>query len=200
MTEEDEEKTAFIICQGIFFYSKMPFGLKNARATYQRLVDKAFQKQIGRNLEVYVDDLVIKSRTEKEVIRDIKETFKTLREINMKLNPKLCLWDEEGTFLWYKKCAKKSDFQWTAEAEMAFKGMKQLIAELLMLTAPKEKEELIMYLEAAKDSIGAVLMTKRDGKQVPIYFVSRALQGPEINYTPMVKLILALVSANKRLK
>nr|GEX89159.1 reverse transcriptase domain-containing protein [Tanacetum cinerariifolium] len=53
---------------------------------------------------------------------------------------------------------------------------------------------------AAKEAIGVVLMTERDGKQVPIYFVSRALQGPEINYTPMEKLILALVSASKRLK
>ncbi|GJS58685.1 hypothetical protein Tco_0653469 [Tanacetum coccineum] len=51
MAEEDEEKTAFITSQGIFCYTKMPFGLKNARATYQRLVDRAFQKQIGRNLE-----------------------------------------------------------------------------------------------------------------------------------------------------
>ncbi|GJY52356.1 reverse transcriptase domain-containing protein [Tanacetum coccineum] len=67
----------------------MPFGLRNARATYQRLVDKAFHKQIDRNLEVYVDDLVIKSRTDDEIIRDIEETFKTLREINMKLNPKM---------------------------------------------------------------------------------------------------------------
>ncbi|GJY40219.1 reverse transcriptase domain-containing protein [Tanacetum coccineum] len=57
MAEEDEEKTAFITSQGIFCYTKMSFGLKNAGATYQRLVDKAFQKQIGRNLEVYVDEL-----------------------------------------------------------------------------------------------------------------------------------------------
>ncbi|GJZ14386.1 reverse transcriptase domain-containing protein [Tanacetum coccineum] len=77
----------------------MPFGLKNARATYQRLVDKAFQKQIGRKLEVYVDDLVIKSYTEHEIIRDIEETFKTLREINIKLNPKKCTFGiEEGMF------------------------------------------------------------------------------------------------------
>ncbi|GJT94441.1 reverse transcriptase domain-containing protein [Tanacetum coccineum] len=69
-----------------------------------------------------------------------------------------------------------------------------------MLTAPKGKEELIMYLAAAKEAISAVLMTERDGKQMPIYFVSRALQGPEVNYTPMEKLILALVSASKRLK
>ncbi|GJW21077.1 reverse transcriptase domain-containing protein [Tanacetum coccineum] len=93
-----------------------------------------------------------------------------------------------------KKCTKKSDFQWTAEAEMAFKQMKQLIVELPMLVEPKEKEELIMYLAAVKEAISAVLMTERDGRQVPIYFVSRALQGPEINYTPMEKLILALVN------
>ncbi|GJY70148.1 reverse transcriptase domain-containing protein [Tanacetum coccineum] len=103
MAKEDEEKTAFITSQGIFCYSKMPFGLKNAGSTYQRLVDKAFQRQIGRNLEVYVDDLVIKSRTEEEIIRDITETFKTLRQINMKLNPKKCTFGmQEGMFLGYK--------------------------------------------------------------------------------------------------
>nr|GEX91301.1 reverse transcriptase domain-containing protein [Tanacetum cinerariifolium] len=90
MAKDDEEKTTFITSQGILCYSKMPFGLKNAGATYQRLVSKAFQKKIGRNLEVYVDDLAIKIRTEHEIIRDIKETFKTLKEINMKLNPKKC--------------------------------------------------------------------------------------------------------------
>ncbi|GJU56267.1 reverse transcriptase domain-containing protein [Tanacetum coccineum] len=100
MAKEDEEKTAFITSQGIFCYTKMPFGLKNAGATYQRLVDKAFPKQIGRNLEVYMDDLVIKSRTKDKIIRDIEETFKTLREINMKLNSKKCyLWGRRRDFL-----------------------------------------------------------------------------------------------------
>ncbi|GKF10945.1 reverse transcriptase domain-containing protein [Tanacetum coccineum] len=198
MAEEDEENIAFITSQEIFCYSKMPFGLKNERATYQRLVDKAFQKQIGQNLEVYVDDLVIKNRTKKEVIRDTEETFKTLREINMKLNPKKCAFGmREGTFLGYKVDA---DGLRTAEAEMAFKQKKQLIAELPILTAPKEKEELIMYLAAAKEAISTVLMTERDGKQMPIYFIIRALQGPKVNYTPMEKLILALASASKRLK
>nr|GEV18450.1 reverse transcriptase domain-containing protein [Tanacetum cinerariifolium] len=173
-------------------------------ATYQRLVDKAFQKQIGQNLDVYVDDLVIKSHTKKEVIRDTEETFKTLREINMIKSQKCAFGMREGTLLGYKvdaeglrvcpdkRCTKKSDFQWTTEAEAAFKQMKQLIAELPMLTAPKEKEELIMYLETTNEAISAVLITERDGKQIPIYFVNRVLQGPEVNYTPMEKLILAL--------
>nr|GFA59217.1 retrovirus-related Pol polyprotein from transposon 17.6 [Tanacetum cinerariifolium] len=69
----------------------MPFGLKNAGATYQRLMEKAFEVQVGRNIEVYVDDLVVKSHTEAEMVRDIEETFRTLRKVNMKLNPKKML-------------------------------------------------------------------------------------------------------------
>ncbi|GJT14864.1 reverse transcriptase domain-containing protein [Tanacetum coccineum] len=156
MAKEDEEKIAFITSQGIFCYTKMPFGLRNAGATYQHLVDKAFYKQIGRNHEVYVDDLVIKSRTEDEIVRDMEETFQTLREINMKLNPKKCNFRiEEGMFLGYKvstRGLKKSDFYWIAKAEEAFKQMKQLIVELPMLVALIEKEELIVYLAAAKET------------------------------------------------
>nr|GEW62745.1 reverse transcriptase domain-containing protein [Tanacetum cinerariifolium]GEW62750.1 reverse transcriptase domain-containing protein [Tanacetum cinerariifolium] len=86
----------------------------------------------------------------------------------------------QSFFKTLKKCTKKSDFQCTAKAEMAFKQMKKLIAELPMLTALKEKEQLIINLAAAKEVINAVLMMKRDRKPVPIYFVSRALQD-----TPM---------------
>ncbi|GJS49611.1 reverse transcriptase domain-containing protein [Tanacetum coccineum] len=70
MIKNDEEKTAFHIEEGVFCYTKMPFGLKNAKATYQRLVDSAFKEQIGVNLEAYVDDIVIKSQTEQDIIQD----------------------------------------------------------------------------------------------------------------------------------
>ncbi|GJU53401.1 reverse transcriptase domain-containing protein [Tanacetum coccineum] len=76
-----------------------------------------------------------------------------------------------------KKYTKKGDFQWTTELEAAFKQMKKLIVELPILTTPMEKEELIVYLAAAREAVSAVLMTKREAKQMPIYFVSRALQG-----------------------
>nr|GEU98872.1 reverse transcriptase domain-containing protein [Tanacetum cinerariifolium] len=87
LVEPDKEKTTFHTGQEVYCYTKMPFGLKNAGATYQRQMDKAFDSQIGRNIEVYVDDLVVKSYTEAEMLRDIDETFRTLRKINMKLNP-----------------------------------------------------------------------------------------------------------------
>ncbi|GJZ82179.1 reverse transcriptase domain-containing protein [Tanacetum coccineum] len=96
MAKSDEEKTAFHTIQGVYCYTKMPFDLKNAGATYQRLVDKAFDSQVGRNMEVYNDNLVIKSHTEAEMLRDIDETFLKLRKINMKLNPIKCTFGGSG--------------------------------------------------------------------------------------------------------
>nr|GEU31678.1 hypothetical protein [Tanacetum cinerariifolium] len=132
MAEQDEENTAFHTSHGVYCYTKMPFGLKNASTTYQRLVDKAFDRQI--------------------------------------------------------------------DAKQSFKQLKQHLARLPMLVAPKPKEELIMYLYASYGAISAVLMTERDTIQTPVYFVSRALQAPELNYTPMEKLVLTLVCAAKRLR
>ncbi|GJU10296.1 reverse transcriptase domain-containing protein [Tanacetum coccineum] len=188
MAKEDEEKTTFITNQGIFCYSKMPFGLKNVEATYQRLVDKAFQRQIGRNLELAISEMPQgRAKAEWETSK-FKQVFVKSAEKSLPF------------FKTLKKCTKKNDFQWTQEAEAAFKQMKKLIAELPMLTAPKEKEELIIYLAAAKEAISTVLMTEREGKQIPVYFVSRALRGSEIKYNPMEKLVLALLSASRRLK
>ncbi|GJT88533.1 reverse transcriptase domain-containing protein [Tanacetum coccineum] len=78
--------------------------------------------------------------------------------------------------------------------------MKKLLAELPTLTEPMEKEELMVYLAAAREAVRAVLMTEREAKQMLIYFVSHALQGLKINYTPVENLVLALVHARKRLK
>ena len=74
MDEADQEKTSFVISQGLFCYKVMPFGLKNARATYQRLVNKMFAKQIRRNVEVYVDDMLVKSAREVSHLDDLWET------------------------------------------------------------------------------------------------------------------------------
>ncbi|GKA84192.1 reverse transcriptase domain-containing protein, partial [Tanacetum coccineum] len=102
MAELDEEKTAFHTSHRVYCYTKMPFGLKNTDATYQRLVEKTFENQVGQNIELYVDDLVIKSHTETEMLRDMDETFRTLRKINMKLNPKKYTFGVvEGMFLGY---------------------------------------------------------------------------------------------------
>ena len=78
----------------------MPFGLKNAGATYQRLVNHMFRPQIGRNIEVYVDDMLVKSLDEGKHLDDLQETFNTFRRYNMKLNPSKCAFEvATGKFL-----------------------------------------------------------------------------------------------------
>nr|GEY98638.1 hypothetical protein [Tanacetum cinerariifolium] len=88
MAEEDEEKTDFYTDQDIFCYTKMSFDLKNVNATYQRLMDLAFEYQISQNLEAYIDDMVIKSKTKRKIMADVAETFDNLRRITKKLNLK----------------------------------------------------------------------------------------------------------------
>nr|GEU88642.1 reverse transcriptase domain-containing protein [Tanacetum cinerariifolium] len=231
LAEADEKKTAFHTGQGVYCYTKMPFGLKNAGATYQRQMKKAFEGQVRRNIEVYVDDQVVKSHTEAEMVRDIEETFRTLRKgikpcpdktavvrqlpsprtikevhsLNGKLvslNRFLSKLAEKSLPLFQilKKCIKKSDFHWTTEAEQAFQQLKQHLSELPLLVAPRPQEELIMYLSATYGAISAILMTERGAAQTPIYFISRALQGPELNYSPMEKLVLSLIFVAKRLR
>ena len=80
MAKEDQEKTAFITSQDLYCYKVMPFGLKNAGATYHRLVNKMFSKQIGRNMEVYVNDMLLKSKEELAHLDYLKETFATLKQ------------------------------------------------------------------------------------------------------------------------
>ena len=78
----------------------MPFGLKNAGVTYQRLVNKMFSKQIGRNMEVYVDDMLVKSKEELAHMDNLKQTFTTLKQYQMRLNPSKCIFGvASGKFL-----------------------------------------------------------------------------------------------------
>ena len=103
MDPGDQEKTSFVTAQGTYCYRVMPFGLKNAGATYQRLVNRMFQKQIGTTMEVYIDDMLVKSTTAKLHIAHLFEAFQILREYNMKLNPAKCAFGvSAGKFLGFK--------------------------------------------------------------------------------------------------
>jgi hypothetical protein len=90
LKKEDEEKTAFITPYGVFCYQVMPFGLKNAGATYQRMMQNCLGSQIGCNIQVYIDDMVITTRKEESLISDLQETFDNLNRYKLKLNPTKC--------------------------------------------------------------------------------------------------------------
>src|SRR6185312_9718958 len=91
MKESDQLATSFITPFGMYCYVTMPFGLRNAGATYQRCMLHVFGDHIGRNIEAYVDDIVVKSRKTDDLVADLKITFDCLRAKGVKLNPKKCM-------------------------------------------------------------------------------------------------------------
>ena len=92
----DQEKATFIIEEWLYCYKCTPFELKNVGATYQRLVNRIFKDRIGKTMEVYVDDMLVKSTTMEHHFLDLKETFSDLRLYNMKLNPEKCTFGVEA--------------------------------------------------------------------------------------------------------
>ncbi|GJX57697.1 reverse transcriptase domain-containing protein [Tanacetum coccineum] len=171
MAEVDKDKIAFYTVERVFFYKKMPFGLKNARETYQRLVDKVFSHQIGRNLEACVDDMVIKSTFEKEILKDIQETFERFRSINMKLNPKKCSFGvEEGSFLGH------------LITKQGIKANPSKVKAVTDLDQPRTLKDIQSF-------------------NWKLAALSRFLsKGSELNYPTLEKLVLALVHAVRRLR
>jgi hypothetical protein len=90
LKKEYEEKIAFITPYGVFCYQVIPFGLKIAGATYQRMIQNYLGSQIGRNIQVYIDNMVITTRKEESLISDLAETFDNLNRYKLKLNPIKC--------------------------------------------------------------------------------------------------------------
>ncbi|KAI3758461.1 hypothetical protein L6452_06024 [Arctium lappa] len=102
MYSDDQEKTAFMTDKGIYCYKVMPFGLKNAGSTYQRLVNMMFKEHLGKTMEVYIDDMLVKSKHANDHIGHLKQSFDILREYKMKLNPtKSSFGVRAGKFLGY---------------------------------------------------------------------------------------------------
>ena len=90
MHPPDAKKTAFITLYRLYCYNAMPFSLKNVRATYQRLVTKIFQLLMGKTMEVYIEDMLIKSKECPDHIKHLQETYELLHTYGMKLNPLKC--------------------------------------------------------------------------------------------------------------
>ena len=253
MDPDDQEKTSFVTAQGTYCYRVMLFGLKNAGATYQRLVNRMFQKQIGTTMEVYIDDMLVKSTTAELHIAHLSEAFQILRNYNMKLNPAKCAFGVlAGKFLGFivnhrgieanpdkikavldmpspsgikevqrltgriaalsrfvsrasYKCQPffqvlKKAFQWDAKCEEAFTALKTYLSSPPVLVSPIEGELLTLYLAVSDFSTSVVLVRDKERVQHSVYYCSRALRGAEERYPKMEKLILALVTAARKLR
>ncbi|KAL0420630.1 UNVERIFIED_CONTAM: Pro-Pol polyprotein [Sesamum latifolium] len=165
LAPENRKRVSFITSAGTFCYTTMPFGLKNAGATYQRLLDKIFRHQIGRNMEVYVDDMLVKSKKARDHAKDLEETFSVLRKYKLKLNPGKCAFGVRGgRFLGFMVTQRgieanpskiKAILDMKAPSninEQAFEELNDYLAKLPLLVKPCPGDTLYLYLSATPQS------------------------------------------------
>ncbi|RVX03078.1 Retrovirus-related Pol polyprotein from transposon 297 [Vitis vinifera] len=202
----------------------MPFGLKNAGATYQRLMTKIFKPLIGHTVEVYIDDIVVKSKTREQHDLHLQEVFHLLRRYGMKLNPSKCAFGvSAGKFLGFMVSQRGIEVSpdqvkavietplpgtrksysasqgWTDNCQNALERIKHCLMHPPILSSPIPKEKLYMYLAVSEWAISAVLFRCPSPKeQKPVYYVSRALADVETRYSKMELTALALRSAAQK--
>ncbi|XP_075492469.1 uncharacterized protein LOC142530521 [Primulina tabacum] len=211
LDKKDQDKASFITSGGTFCYVFMPFGLKNAGVTYQRFMNRVFEKQLGRNVEVFVDDILGKSKEVAGSISDLKETFATIMQYGIKLNQAKCIFGvKSGKFLGFlvtdrgievnhekvksvlnmppprsvrDVLRKVQQFGWDEKVERAFQDLKIHLAQLPVLVKPEPGEKLFVYLPNTEYVVSSVLIKEEGSDQKPVYYVSHALRGPELRYS-----------------
>ncbi|XP_022891750.1 uncharacterized protein LOC111406590 [Olea europaea var. sylvestris] len=229
MATEDQKKTSFMADFAIYCYKVMPFGLKNAGATYQRLINKVFVDLIGKTIEAYVligktieayiDDMVVKSKQVDDHITDLEEVFSTLRKYNMKLNPTKCAFGVASgkslgfmiTNIGIEANPDKIQALISMEApkeqkghpkayRSAFQQLKQILAVPLVLAKPKPSDTLFLYLVVSRNTVSGVLVKEKGKVQQPIYYVSKVLLDTETRYNLVEQLALALIVTARKLR
>uniref|UniRef100_A0A2N9GBJ4 Integrase catalytic domain-containing protein n=1 Tax=Fagus sylvatica TaxID=28930 RepID=A0A2N9GBJ4_FAGSY len=207
MSPRDTEKTAFRTPIGNFYYTVMPFGLKNARVTYQRTMTAMFHDMMHCEIEDYVDDIVVKSKTRGDhfarasAIATMKPptTHKELKSFLGKLSyirrfiPGLAA--VTSTFAPLLK--KGAPFRWSTECQQAFEKVQDIMTKLPTVCAPTSGKPLRLYLASNSQAIGA-LIAQEDGDAVeqPVYYVSCTLKDAESRYSGAERSCLALIYAS----
>ncbi|XP_013639686.1 PREDICTED: uncharacterized protein LOC106344943 [Brassica oleracea var. oleracea] len=218
---------AFITDRGTYCYKVMPFGLKNAGATQQRLVNKMFADKLGVTMKVYIDDMLVKSlhAADDMLVKllhaadhlcHLRDCFKTLNKYGMKLNPAKCTFGvSSGEFLGYivkQRGIEANPKQISAvlnlpspknsreKCEEAFIQLKHYLTTQPVLANPDVGDVLSLYVAVSQAAVSCVLIKEDRGKQKPIFYTSRRMTGPETRYPTLEKMALAVVEAARKLR
>ncbi|KAL0442255.1 UNVERIFIED_CONTAM: hypothetical protein Sradi_0164400 [Sesamum radiatum] len=209
LSPEDHKRVSFITSDEMFCYVAMPFGLKNAGATYQRLVDKIFQPQLGRNMEIYVDDILVKSKEATQPYGGFRSNLRDTKKIQIKTQPQKMRIRALSRFVsksaekglpFFKTLWKVKNFKWIEECQQAFEELKEYLARLPLLVKPILGDTLYLYLPSTSQAISSVLVREENDDQTPIYYISKVLNGAECRYPPIEKMALALVTTVRKLR
>ncbi|KAL0427277.1 UNVERIFIED_CONTAM: hypothetical protein Slati_2902500 [Sesamum latifolium] len=168
LNPDDQKRVSFITSGGTYCYVVMPFGLKNAGATYQRLVDRMFKGQLGRNMEVYVDDMLeMKPPTNLNEVQRLAGRITALSRFISR--------STEWSLPFFKALRKTKNFTWDEECQQAFQELKVYLAQLLLLTKP-----------VPGSGAGVVLTSpERDGLEYALHFDFKASNN-EVEYDALI--------------
>ncbi|XP_073129380.1 uncharacterized protein [Henckelia pumila] len=208
LAKEDKEKVIFVKSTGTYCYVVMPFGLKNVGATYQRLMKKVFEQQIGKNIEVYVDDILVKTCTADQFITDLAQTFQTLKNYQLKLNPSKGIEDNPEKVQAIISMNSPKNIQEVQRLTGRITALARFISKSADKSLPFFKElrktkDFEWSDESEKDFQDLKTYLKQlpvpnkptQGEELFLY-----LAGPELNYLTQEKLALALVITARKLR
>ena len=218
------------------------------------MVTKMFKEQIGRTMEIYIDNMVVKSKLSQNHLEDLTETFRTLRLHKLRLNALKCVFGvDSGKFLgsmvshrnievnpdqikviqelkapqthkevqrligmiaalnrfisrstdrcqpFFQLLKKGTTFKWDDSCVAAFEDLKRYLSSLLLLSSPGPVDPLFLYLAVSERVVSAVLIQIKDTVQCLVYYTSKTMTDAETCYLPLEKVVLALVTAAKKL-
>ena len=199
---DDQEKTSFVTPIGNYHYKVMPFDSKNARSTYQMMMTKMFESQMGKNIKVYIEDMVVNPNQTKGINnlqppRSPKEVQKLTR-ITAALN-RFISRSADRCRPFFLLMNKWKDFEWTEECARAFQQLKEYLSHPPIMSSPRTDEVLFAYIVVAPHAVSLVLIRVDNGRQRLVYYVSKSLHEAEILYLPLEKAILAMVHGTRKL-
>ncbi|RVW67359.1 Retrovirus-related Pol polyprotein from transposon 17.6 [Vitis vinifera] len=215
---EDQEKTTFTCPFGTYAYRRMPFGLCNAPATFQRCMLSIFS-DIERIMEVFMDDLTVYGKTFDDCLLNLKKVLKRCIEKDLVLNWEKChfmatsgvvlghIISKEGIQVDPAKIElisklpspttvkEDAEFIWTKACQEAFKRLKSLLTTAPIVRSPNWSLPFELMCDASDYAVGAVLGQREDGKPYVVYYASKTLNDAQKNYTTTEKELLAVVFA-----
>nr|XP_023921306.1 uncharacterized protein LOC112032784 [Quercus suber] len=158
---DDQEKTAFVTSNGNYHYKVIHFGLKNVGSTYQRMMTKIFKPQLGKNIEIYIDEMVVKSKLESEHINNLGNIFEILKRHKLRLKASNCSFGvRSGKFLGYM--------------------LKEYFFRPPIMCRPEVDEVLFAYIVVASNAVSLVLVRVDSSVQRLVYYVSKSLHEAEL--------------------
>nr|XP_027093596.1 uncharacterized protein LOC113714000 [Coffea arabica] len=209
---EDQEKTTFTCPYGTFAFRRMPFGLCNAPATFQRCMMAIFSDYIEKIMEIFMDDFSVYGSSFDHCLHNLELILQRCEEINLVLNWEKChFMVKEGIVLgFYRRfikdfskivkplcdlLCKDTPFQFNDNCLVAFERLKKELISAPIITSPDWSLPFELMCDASDYAVGAVLGQKKEGRLHVIYYASKLLNEAQLNYATTEKELLAVIFA-----